>query len=218
MIDGADVPMHDELRRHSPAAERNRGPILAQLQRLLGPSGTLLEIASGSGQHAAHCAAALPGWQWQPSEGDAPSLRSIEIWCAGLPNVRPPLWLDVTATEWPGAPRTVDAVFCANLLHIAPWAASAGLMAGSARHLRAGGLLVVYGPFIVDGLPTAPSNLAFDADLRSRDPAWGLRRLDAVRALAGQAGLSLSERIEMPANNLCLVFEAAAGRQSNAGH
>jgi len=210
--------MHDEPRRHSPAAERNRGPILTQLQRLLGRSGTLLEIASGSGQHAAHCAAALPGWQWQPSEGDGPSLRSIAAWCAGLPNVRPPLWLDVTAAEWPGAPCAVDAMFCANLLHIAPWAACAGLMAGSARHLRASGLLVVYGPFIVDGLPTAPSNLAFDADLRSRDPAWGLRRLDDVRALAGQAGLRLSESIEMPANNLCVIFEAAAGRHSNPGH
>ena len=124
----------------------------------------------------------------------------------------------MTAAEWPGAPCAVDAMFCANLLHIAPWAACAGLMAGSARHLRASGLLVVYGPFIVDGLPTAPSNLAFDAGLRSRDPAWGLRRLDDVRALAGQTGLRLSESIEMPANNLCVIFEAAAGRHSNPGH
>ena len=200
--------MHDHLRRHSPAAERNRGAILAQLQRLLGPHGTLLEVASGTGQHAAHCAAGLPGWQWQPSEADAPSLASIIAWCAGLPNVRAPLELDVLATEWPGAPRPVDAVFCANLLHIAPWAACAGLMAGAARHLRAGGLLVVYGPFIVQGQATAPSNLAFDADLRERHPAWGLRRLDDVAAQADRAGLRLCERIGMPANNLCLVFQA----------
>ena len=204
MIDGS------QLRRHSPAAERNRGPILALLQRLLGTSGTLLEIASGSGQHAAHCAAGLPGWQWQPSEADAPSLPSIAAWCTGLVNVRPPLQLDVMAADWPGAPQAVDAVFCANLLHIAPWAACAGLMAGAARHLRAQGLLMIYGPFIVDGLPTAPSNLAFDADLRLRDPAWGLRRLDDVTVQARQAGLRLRERIEMPANNWCLVFEASA--------
>ena len=209
--------MHNDARHHSPAAERNRGPVLQQLQRLLGANGTLLEIASGSGQHAAHCAAGLPGWQWQPSEADAPSLASIAAWCADLPNVHAPVQLDVTAADWPGAPPVVDAIFCANLLHIAPWAACAGLMAGSARHLRAGGLLVVYGPFIVDGLQTAPSNLAFDADLRSRDPAWGLRTIDDVQAQARRAGLRLHERVEMPANNLCLVFQAAAVRVPNPG-
>lgn len=206
--------MLNDARHHSPAAERNRGPLLQQLQRLLGASGTLLEIASGSGQHAAHCAAGLPGWQWQPSEDDAPSLGSIAAWCAGLPNVRAPVQLDVMAADWPGAPPTVDAIFCANLLHIAPWAACAGLMAGSARHLRAGGLLLVYGPFIMDGRPTAPSNLAFDADLRLRDPAWGLRTIDDVKAQASRANLRLHERVEMPANNLCLVFHATAGHGS----
>ena len=212
-----NASMHEDPRRHSPAAERNRAPILALLQRLLSPQGTLLEIASGSGQHAAHCAAGLPGWQWQPSEPDAPSLPSIAAWCAGLANVRRPLQLDVMAADWPGAPQVVDAVFCANLLHIAPWAACAGLMAGSARHLCAQGLLVIYGPFIVDGLPTAPSNLAFDADLRLRDPAWGLRRLEDVTVQAQQVGLRLQECVAMPANNLCLVFQAAAGRAHNPG-
>ena len=168
----------------------------------------MLEIASGSGQHAAHFAAALPGWQWQPSDGDPASLSSIASWCAGLPNVRAPLHLDVIATSWPGVPAEVDAVFCANLLHIAPWPTCAALMAGAARHLRSGGLLLLYGPFIVEGQTTVPSNLAFDADLRARAPRWGLRRLDDVAADAARAGLALRERIAMPANNLLVVFEA----------
>jgi hypothetical protein len=157
--------------------------------------------------HAAHFAATLPGWRWQPSDGDARSLASIAAWCDGLANVLAPLTLDVLANPWPGVPAIVDAVFCANLLHIAPWATCAGLMRGAARHLAARGLLLTYGPYIVDGEPTAASNLAFDADLRSRDPAWGLRRLADVAAQAAAVGLRLRERVAMPANNLLLVFE-----------
>ena len=202
-----------DQRRHSPAAERNRGPILAELLRVLPPQGVMLEIAAGTGQHAAHFAAALPGWQWLPSDGDATSLASISAWCASTPTVLPPIHLDVAATHWPGVPAQVDALFCANLLHISPWATTPALMQGAARHLSPQGLLLLYGPFIEDGVPTAASNLAFDADLRARHPAWGLRRLVDVRAQAQQAGLQLTERLAMPANNLWLVLTRRAGAQ-----
>lgn len=201
--------MDESARLHSPAAERNRGPILAELQRLLPQRGLLLEIAGGTGQHAAHCAAALPGWRWLPTDGDPRALASIAAWCAGAPNVLPPQQLDVGAADWPAVPAPVDAVYCANLLHIAPWPVCAALMQGAARHLAPHGLLLLYGPYLVDGEPTAPGNLAFDADLRGRDPAWGLRRLADVQQQAGAAGLRLRERVAMPANNLMLVFERA---------
>jgi hypothetical protein len=197
---------------HSPAAERNQAPLLAQLERLLKPRGVALEIAAGTGQHAAHFAAALPGWDWQPSDVEATALASIDARCAGLANVRPALRLDVLRAAWAGVPPVVDAIFCANLLHIAPWPTCAALMQGAARHLGADGLLLVYGPFVVDGEPTAPSNLAFDADLRARDARWGLRRLAAADAEATAAGLALRERIVMPANNLLLAW--ARGRSS----
>ena len=198
--------MNADARRHSPAAERNRGPILAELQRLLPTQGLALEIASGTGQHAAHFAAALAGWRWQPTDGDARSPASIAAWCEGLANVLPPLHLDVLADPWPGVPNPVDAIFCANLLHISPSATTPALMRGAARHLSAEGLLLLYGPYLVDGVDTAPSNLAFDADLRARDAAWGLRRLADVVLQAGNAGLQLRERVAMPANNLLLAF------------
>lgn len=200
----------DDARLDSPAAQRNRGPLLAQLQRLLPPTGTALEVASGTGQHAAWFAAGLPGWRWQPSDMSARQLASVSAWCQGLPNVAPPLLLDVLAQRWPGVPAQVDGVFCANMLHIAPWATCAGLMQGAARHAHAGTLLLVYGPFIVEGQTTADSNLAFDADLRQRDPAWGLRRLGEVGAQAQAAGWWLAERVAMPANNLLLVFRRGA--------
>ena len=193
-------------RRYSAAAERNRAPILAVLERLLPARGVALEIASGSGQHAAHFAAALPAWQWQPSDGDASSLASIDAWCAGLANVRPALALDVMRAPWSGVAERVDLIFCANLLHISPWPTCAALMRGAARHLAPDGLLVVYGPFIVDGVETAPSNVAFDADLRARNPAWGLRRLDDVANEAEAAGLGLREHSAMPANNRMVVL------------
>jgi hypothetical protein len=192
--------------RHSPAAERNREPLLAALRGRLPAQGLALEIASGTGQHAAHFAAGLPGWTWQPSDPAPAALASIAAWCRGLPNVLPPLALDVLAERWDGVPDAVDLVFCANLLHIAPWAACGALMRGAGRHLGAAGQLMTYGPYLVDGTPTAPGNLAFDADLRARDPAWGLRRLADVAAEARGAGLRLAETAPMPANNLLLVW------------
>jgi len=198
--------MNTDARRHSAPAERNREPIATELRRLLPAQGMALEIASGTGQHAAHFAAALPGWRWQPSDGDARSLASIAAWCEGVPNVLPPLQLDVLAAEWRGVPTNVDTIFCANMLHISPWATCAALMQGAARHLSERGLLLLYGPYVVDGEPTAPSNAAFDADLRARDPAWGLRRLADVCGEAAVSGLQLRERLSMPANNLLLAF------------
>jgi Protein of unknown function (DUF938) len=200
----------DDARLHSPAAERNRGPILAALQSLLPATGTMLEIASGTGQHAAHVAAALPRWQWWPTDAQAASLASIAAWCEGLRNVAAPQHLDVMSQPWVGVPDQLSAIFCANMLHISPWPTCAALMQGASRHLEAGGLLLTYGPFIVDGEPLAPSNAVFDADLRSRDAAWGLRRLSDVTDQAQAAGLRFRERRPMPANNLLLVFDKAA--------
>ena len=195
---------------HSPAAERNKDAILACLRQHLGDRGRALEIASGTGQHVAWFAAALPGWQWQPTDADPGMLPVIaeRVADAGLANVLPPRPLDVTAPEWPSVDGPVDAIFCANMLHIAPWAACAGLMAGAARHLVEGGMLVTYGPYFEADVPPAPSNLAFDESLRARDPAWGIRRLDDVVAEAGRRGLVLAHRHAMPANNLLLVFVA----------
>jgi hypothetical protein len=198
--------MTEDPRLHSPAAERNRGPIGAELQRLLPATGLLLEIASGTGQHAAHCSAGLPGWQWLPTDFEAASLPSISAWCAGLDRVHAPLQLDVQQPAWPGVPAQLDAIFCANMVHIAPWACCRGLMQGAARHLSAQGLLITYGPYLEDEVPTSPGNLAFDADLRARNPAWGLRRIEDVAHQAAFAGLRPRERVAMPANNLLLVW------------
>lgn len=199
----------------SPAAERNQAPILDALRRLLPPVASVLEIASGTGQHAQHFAAAQPRWTWQPTEADERLLGAIDARCAGLANVRPARRLDVLDGAWAlaadGAPY--DAVYTANLLHISPWPTCAALMRGAAAHLRAGGLLLVYGPFRVDGVPTAPSNEAFDADLRARDPRWGLRRLADVQAEAAAAGLAWRQALAMPANNLLAVFEARPSRR-----
>jgi len=196
-------------RPYSAAAERNQGPILAHLQRWWPPQGVALEIASGTGQHAAHFAAGLPGWRWLPSDGNPASMDAIQAWCGGLANVAPPLLLDVLAPDWPGVPTPLDALYCANMLHISPWATCAALMQGAARHLGPGGVLVLYGPYLEDDVPTAPSNLAFDADLKSRHPAWGLRRLADVAMQARAAGLTLKERVPMPANNLLLAWTRA---------
>ena len=202
--------------RHSAAAERNQGPILAALERLLPHGGVALEIASGTGQHAAHFAAALPQWEWHPSDVEPAALASIDARCAGLANVRPALLLDVMRETWPSVPPVVDAIFCANMLHISPWPTCAALMRGAARHLAANGVLVLYGPYVVDGEPTAPSNVAFDADLHARDAGWGLRRLADVTAEAEAAGLALRERIAMPANNLLLAWARAASAGGGA--
>lgn len=208
--------MTDDPRRHSPAAERNRAPILAELQRLLPPQGLLLEIASGTGQHAAFCSAGLPGWQWWPSDFEAAALPSIRAWCQGLDRVRPPLRLDVLQPHWPGVPAQVDAIFCANLIHIAPWACCAALMQGAARHLSPKGLLITYGPYLEDGVPTSPGNRDFDADLRARCADWGLRRREDVQAEAARCGLLLRERVAMPANNLLLVWARGTAAQAQA--
>ena len=198
---------------HSPAADRNRQPILTALLGILPPHGTALEIASGTGQHVVAFAAALKGWVWQPTERDAEMLPVIRARVAesGLANVRPPLLLDVAASRWPqqGEPFSqpfFDAIFCANMLHIAPWGACAGLVQGAGRHLAPDGVLITYGPYFEHDVPTAPSNLAFDESLRARNPAWGIRQLEAVAEEARRAGLVLAQRVEMPANNLLLVF------------
>lgn len=191
-------------RRHAPAAERNREPILQVLARVLPPAGTVLEVASGTGQHAAHFAAALRGLVWQPSEADAALLESIAAWTDGLTNVRRPLRLDVSSAHWPV--ETVDAIFNANMVHIAPWAVAEALVRGAARHLPGGGLLILYGPFRIGGAHTAPSNAAFDRDLRARDPTWGVRDLEAVVAEAGARGFALDEVVAMPANNQTVIL------------
>jgi hypothetical protein len=201
---------------HSPAAERNKQPILDVLRNVLPDRGTALEIASGTGQHATWFAAALPGWTWQPTDADADALPAIAAWTAqaGAVNVHPPLLLDVMAPQWPSQGASFaepfDAIYCANMLHISPWATCAALMQGSARHLAPQGVLVTYGPYLEDSVPTAPGNLSFDQSLRQRNPAWGIRRIEDVQQEARRAGLVLRARHEMPANNLLLVFGRAA--------
>ncbi|MDO9197743.1 DUF938 domain-containing protein [Rhodoferax sp.] len=194
---------------YSPAAERNRQPILEVLRRVLPIQGSALEIASGTGQHVAWFAAALPQWTWQPTDYQADALPGIAARMVQerLTNVRAPVRLDVMARWLPGDER-FDLIYCANMLHIAPWTTCAALMQGSARHLAPGGILITYGPYLEDDVPTSPGNLAFDQSLRARDPAWGLRRRAVVEAQAARAGLHLSARYVMPANNLLLVWTA----------
>ena len=201
----------------SPAAERNKQHILAVLQAALPPSGAALEIASGTGQHVACFAAALPRWTWQPSDVDHEAFSTI---CAntegiGLLNVHPPVQLDVLSPAWlqaneaPLGRAVFDAIYCANMLHIAPWSVCPALMQGAAQRLAPGGQLILYGPYLEDGVPTSPGNLSFDHSLRSSNPAWGVRRREDVEAMANLVGLMLQARHAMPANNLLLVFERA---------
>ncbi|RHW17877.1 DUF938 domain-containing protein [Sphingomonas gilva] len=191
-------------RRHAPATSRNRDPILAVLRDALPASGVVLEIASGSGEHAAHFAPALPGIVWQPSDPDAAARESTAAWTAGIANVRAPLALDAASADWPVA--AADALVCINMIHIAPWAACEGLMAGAGRILQPCAPLVLYGPFRRAEVLTAPSNETFDASLKARDPSWGLRDLEAVSALAAVHGLRFDRAVEMPANNLSLIY------------
>jgi SAM-dependent methyltransferase len=191
----------------SPAVARNTGPILAVLKAHLPARGRVLEIAAGSGEHAVAFAGALPGLDWTPSDPSAEARTSITSWAqtADLPNLRPPLALDMLDPEtWPDEP--MQAVVCINMVHISPWAATEGLMALAGRRLAPGGLLVLYGPYREAETPLAPSNAAFDASLKARDPAWGLRDRAEVEALARSKGLVPTLRIEMPANNLMLLF------------
>jgi Protein of unknown function (DUF938) len=199
----------------SPAAERNRQPILEALLRVLPAHGVALEIASGTGQHVAWFAAGLPRWTWQPSDAQADGFASIAGWCreARVTNVNPPIVLDVMAAHWPSEgvefSARIDAIYCANMLHISPWTTCAALMRGAARYLSASGLLITYGPYVEDGVPTSPGNLDFDASLRESNAEWGIRALAEVTQQAARAGLRLSTRIQMPANNLLLVFKRA---------
>lgn len=192
--------------RTAPAAARNRDPILAVLRRVLPQRGTVLEIASGTGEHAVHFASGLPHLAWQPTDCSADALRSIAAHRAlvRLPNLLPPLELDAASPQWPL--ERADAMVSINMIHIAPWAAAEGLISGAQRVLATGGVLFMYGPFAEGGRHTAAGNAAFDADLKARNPEWGVRDLDQVAALAGAHGLDLIERVEMPANNLSLVF------------
>lgn len=196
--------------RTSPSTQRNREPILAALRPHLPKTGLVLEIASGAGEHAVFNAAALPDLTWQPTDPDPEALASIAAWRgqANLPNLLAPLRLDASdPASWPV--HAAQAVVNINMIHISPWVATEGLMAGAGRVLPAGGVLFLYGPYLQDGVPTAPSNLDFDASLKSRNPAWGLRRLEDVTALAARHNLALVQVLPMPANNLSVVFRKA---------
>jgi hypothetical protein len=197
------------MKRSAPATQRNREPIAAVLREVLPERGTVLEIASGTGEHAVYFAGLFPRLCWQPSDRDAESLASIRAWReeAVLPNLLEPLRLDAAAEQWPAA--EADAILCVNMVHISPWTATLGLMRGAGRLLAGGAPLVLYGPYRRAGVPTAASNEAFDASLRARNPAWGLRDLAAVEAEAERHDLRLERVLEMPANNLTMVFRRA---------
>jgi SAM-dependent methyltransferase len=194
------------VRLFAPATERNAAPILDVLRGALPARGTVLEIASGTGQHALQFAAALPHLDWQPSDADPRARASITAWRehAGTANLRVPLDLDVRREPWPI--DAADAVVCINMIHIAPWEAAIALVKGAGMRLPAGGVLVLYGPYRRGGAHTAPSNEAFDAQLRESDPAWGVRDMEAVEALAQAEGFVCEQRVAMPANNFSLVF------------
>ena len=196
--------------RFSPAADRNKQAILEVLRTVLPPQGHALEIASGTGQHVAWFAAQLPHWTWQPTDATAEGFADIAAHTAGLNNVRQPQRLDVLEAPWLAADASFDAIYCANMLHIAPWPTTTTLLQGSAQHLAAGGRLITYGPYLEVGVDTAQGNLSFDASLRAQNPAWGIRRLEDVLQVAAQAGLQLTQRHAMPANNLLLVWQRAA--------
>jgi SAM-dependent methyltransferase len=192
--------------RSAPAAARNREPILQVLRDYLARPAFVLEIASGTGEHAVWFSNALPELTWQPTDHDDEALSSIAAWreSSGPPNLLPPLQLDAAAAIWPVA--QADAVVAINLVHIAPWAATLGLIAGAARVLTRDGLLFLYGPFREGNVHTSVGNAAFDADLRAHNPSWGIRDIEEISALASEHGFTAPERIAMPANNLSVVF------------
>jgi SAM-dependent methyltransferase len=203
-------------RLDAPAFHRNHQPIWAVLEKFLaGRTGDVLEVGSGTGQHVVHFARQTPDITWWPSDLREAHLKSIAAWraAAGLPNIRPPQRIDLTDPAWSvapadgSAPGKLLAVFCANVIHIAPWQVAEGLVAGAARHLRDDGHLFLYGPFKRDGRHTAVSNAVFDTSLRSQDPEWGVRDIGEVERLARDAGFELAETFEMPANNLILAFK-----------
>ena len=190
----------------APAAGRNRGPILDVLRRILPTEGQVLEIASGTGQHARFFAESLPTLRWQPSDVSEDALGSIRAWVEDEPlaNLALPLRLDVCEQPWPL--RELDAVLCINMIHISPWTSTQALFRGAVDGLRDEGMLITYGPYRVAGVHTAPSNAAFDQQLRARNPSWGVRDLDELRALASEHGFMLAEQVQMPANNMTLVW------------
>ena len=208
-------PVEADGRLDAEAFHRNHQPIWAVLQRYLdGKSGDVLEAGSGTGQHAVHFAAHSPGIVWWPSDLNERHLQSIAAWRAfsGLPNIKPPLKLDLADPDWSeatrtgGGPPSLLAIFCANVIHIAPWRVAEGLFAGAGRMLQEGGYLFLYGPFKRNGKHTALSNAVFDASLRENNPDWGVRDIADLEKLASSCGLALREVVEMPANNLILVF------------
>lgn len=201
--------MSTDQRRFAPAATRNRDPILEVLKRHLPATGQVLEIASGSGEHVTHFAAAMPHLVFQPTDPDADARASIDAWVRelALANVHPARELDAAADAWPVA--HAEAILCINMIHISPWAAAVGLMRGAARILPPGGVLYLYGPYRRDGRHTAPSNTEFDASLRQRNPEWGVRDLEQVADLAAASCFGPAVIVEMPANNLSVVFRKA---------
>jgi cyclopropane fatty-acyl-phospholipid synthase-like methyltransferase len=197
-----------DSRQFAPATARNREPILAVLRRILPARATVLEIASGTGEHAVFFAQEMPGLDWRPSDPDASARASIADWIEseGVGNVRAPLATDILDPAWDRGLGAFDAAISINMIHITPWAAALGLFAGAGRLVRQGGVLFLYGPFMRDGRHTAPSNEAFDAWLKQRDPQFGVRDLAEVENAAAAQGFALRETVEMPANNLSLVF------------
>ena len=195
-----------DARRYAPATQRNRKPILDLLRGVLPARGLVLEIASGTGEHVVHFARELPGLTFQPSDPEPSARGSIAAWTAAenLTNIRPPMALDAATTPWPVA--SADAIVCVNMIHISPWESTLGLMRGAAAILPAGAPLFLYGPYIRADVSTAPSNLEFDADLKRRNPAWGLRDISDVAEVARAAGFSAPAVTEMPANNLGVVY------------
>ena len=206
-----EAPAGVDARRSAPAALRNRQPIAQVLREWLPKSGLVLEIASGSGEHAVHFAEAFPHLEWQPSDVHPDALTSIESWrsTSRLPNLRPPLPIDAAEKDWPV--EHADAVISINMVHISPWDSALGLIAGASRILPIGAPLILYGPWLKDDIPTAVSNLAFDADLKARDPQWGLRRVEAFAAAAEARQLELQEVRAMPANNMMLILRRLPG-------
>jgi Protein of unknown function (DUF938) len=193
-------------RRSAPAALRNREPIAEVLQAWLPASGLVLEIASGTGEHATYFAERFPALDWQPSDIHPDALASIASWReeSRLPNIRPPVPIDAGSQDWPI--ERADAVLSINMVHISPWASALGLLDGAAHVLPPGAPLIMYGPWIAGGIPTAASNLAFDADLKRRDPAWGLRKVEDFASAAEERGLRLEHTRAMPANNMMLLL------------
>lgn len=194
------------MKRHAPATARNSEPIAAVLAKELPARGRVLEVASGTGEHAVFFATRFPALEWQPSDADPAALESVAAWRedAGIENLLPPIPLDAASSDWPEI--SADAALCINMVHISPWAATVGLFAGAAQVLEQGAPLITYGPYFELDVPTAESNLAFDANLKARDPRWGLRDIAAVDAVAARSGFERTARYAMPANNLVLVY------------